>query len=123
MLLVDDDVALLGPLGRSLRTSCDVTTEQGARAALARIEAGEHYDVILCDVQMPELTGPELHAVVLEAHPDVARRFIFITGGLDDPEIRRAISRTGCLALAKPAWRADILAAIDALAASLASGL
>jgi CheY-like chemotaxis protein len=37
--------------------------------------------VILCDLMMPELTGAELHAELVELAPDQARRMIFITGG------------------------------------------
>lgn len=123
MLLVDDDVALFAPLARSLRTTCEVTTESDPREALRRLESGQRFDAILCDVQMPELSGPELHAAVLAAHPDQARRFVFLTGGLDVPEIRRSVTRTGRRVLAKPARRAELLAAIEEVVASEGSGL
>ena len=58
-----------------------VTVVTRAREALARIGAGEHFDVILCDVMMPELTGMDFHALLREARPDPADQVIFLSGG------------------------------------------
>jgi len=52
-----------------------------AGAALGRIEAGERYDVILCDLMMPQMTGMELHEALRLRDPALAARVVFITGG------------------------------------------
>ena len=56
--------------------------------ALARITAGERFDVILCDLMMPHMTGMDLHAALAGAVPEQAERMIFMTGGAFTPSAR-----------------------------------
>ena len=81
MLLIDDEYLVGAAIARALREDHAVDVVMDARAALARIEAGEAYDVILCDLLMPVMTGMDLHAEVMRVDPRLARRFIFMTGG------------------------------------------
>jgi signal transduction histidine kinase/CheY-like chemotaxis protein len=81
ILIVDDEASFVNSLRRVFAIEHDVTTAGSGRHALARIQAGERFDVILCDLMMPEMTGAELHAVLGEIAPDQARRMIFVTGG------------------------------------------
>ena len=60
VLVVDDDPTIGNTVARVLRAH-EVVLLSSPRAALARIEAGERFDVVLCDLMMPELTGMELH--------------------------------------------------------------
>ncbi len=80
VLLIDDDPKLLRATARMLRGICDVTPVESARAALELIRK-ETFDTILCDVLMPDLSGPELHAIVQRERPGAADRFVFISGG------------------------------------------
>src|SRR5262249_32951728 len=65
-LLIDDDPRLLRSVKRSLARTYDVETCEGGTAALAVLAAGHRFDVILCDLHMPDLTGMELHRHVGE---------------------------------------------------------
>src|SRR5262249_40374767 len=61
ILLIDDEAAL----GRSLRSLLaphdEVVPVTRARDALDRLERGESFDVIVCDLMMPEISGIELY--------------------------------------------------------------
>ncbi|MCB9686133.1 MAG: response regulator [Alphaproteobacteria bacterium] len=82
VLLVDDEPALLRSLQRVLARRHDVQTAGSADEALRIIEEGARFDLVLCDVQMPRMSGLDLLARLTERHPDVARRVTLITGGL-----------------------------------------
>ncbi len=81
MLLVDDEVMFAGSLRRLFSSEHDVTVVSSGRHALDRIAGGERFDVILCDLMMPEINGVELHAELRRVAPDQADGMIFLTGG------------------------------------------
>ncbi|HSN91268.1 MAG TPA: ATP-binding protein [Anaeromyxobacteraceae bacterium] len=81
LLLVDDEPLVTSSLVRSLGSEHWLTVSGSGREALARIEAGERFDVILCDLMMPEMTGMELHAELARLLPDQAARVVLMTGG------------------------------------------
>ena len=57
VLVVDDEQMLCNAIERILGADHDVTTVTSAREALSRLGAGERFDLILCDLMMPEMTG------------------------------------------------------------------
>ncbi len=65
------------------RDSSD-TSARSRRRPTARLQS-ERFDVVLCDLMMPEMTGMELYARVCETLPDRAGRFLFMTGGAFTP--------------------------------------
>jgi len=81
ILAIDDEPLVGVAVRRALAAEHDVVTETSARAALDRLDAGERFDVILCDLMMPEKSGMELHAELARAAPDLAGRIVFLTGG------------------------------------------
>jgi CheY-like chemotaxis protein len=81
LLLVDDEPLVTSALTRALRPWHRVTVSGSGRDALARLRGGERFDLILCDLMMPEMTGMELHAELVRVAPDQAARLVFVTGG------------------------------------------
>jgi len=81
-ILVIDDEPVVGRVAqRILAAEHDVSLLASAHAARDRLVAGERYDLILCDLMMPELSGMALHAEVVALAPEQARRMVFVTGG------------------------------------------
>jgi CheY-like chemotaxis protein len=71
---------------RMLREDVDVDVVTDGKQGLARLcDEGIEYDTILCDLMMPEMTGMELHSLVAERKPSLAKRFVFMTGGAFTP--------------------------------------
>jgi len=81
VLVIDDDRAFLDMTCRILRLDHDVVGTHDPGEALGRIERGERFDVILCDLMMPTMSGVDLHAAIARFAPHVARRILFLTAG------------------------------------------
>ncbi len=88
-------------LKRSLR-DYDVVALDDARGALARFVAGERFDVIFCDLMMPEMTGMDLHEEVLRVAQDQAERMVFMTGGAITTRARDFVAASPNPVLDKP---------------------
>ncbi|MBX3201757.1 MAG: response regulator [Labilithrix sp.] len=102
ILIVDDEPMILGAIVRSLGGAHDVTTLESAREALTRIEAGERYDVIVCDLMMPQMTGMDLHAELEARTPEMAERMVFMTGGVFTSRARTFLDTIPNQRLEKP---------------------
>lgn len=108
-LAVDDDALICLAYERLLRDRHDVVLAGGGREAERLIEeAGGAFDVVLCDLLMPEGDGRELHERVAARWPAPARRFVFVSGLMSEPGWRAFLAGASNLRLAKPFGR-DVL--------------
>ena len=117
ILIVDDEDAIAASLRRSLPGHA-IETVPGAAAALRRLTEDPRFDVVLCDMMMPELTGPELYRRACEAHPVLRSRFIFMTGGAFVPGSGAIVATSGCCVLEKPFDRARLERAVQEVASA-----
>ena len=102
VLVVDDEPLVGRALRRSLEEEHEVVLVTSAREALLRLNAGEQFDAILCDIMMPEMTGYELYDQLLGSARDQARRMIFVTGGAFTPKARDFLDRVENKRVEKP---------------------
>jgi ligand-binding sensor domain-containing protein/CheY-like chemotaxis protein len=103
VLIVDDDPLVSSALRRTLAREHEVEVVVSSRRALEMLTAPEDsYDVILCDLMMPELTGMELHAQLERAKPERARRMVFVTGGAYTPVAKEFLERVSNPRVEKP---------------------
>jgi signal transduction histidine kinase/CheY-like chemotaxis protein len=124
VLAVDDEALLLKAFRRMLGETHEVTTALGGLEALQALERDATYDVILCDLQMPELSGMGVYEAVQRRWPALADRFVFITGGAFSPDAKRFLEQSVIAVIQKPFRVEDVLALIerkvrDAAAAAL----
>jgi PAS domain S-box-containing protein len=118
ILLLEDDTAL-----RSLEE--EILVEAGYRVivaagpeeALATVGAlPDQIDLLVSDVVMPGMSGPELAAKLLERRPEL--KVLYISGYTADAMPRRGIRETGARLLDKPftteAILREVRAALDA---------
>ena len=80
ILVIDDEPMMLRALTRML-SGHDVVAVDRAEDALARLDRGERFDVIVSDLMMPTMTGMGFYEALLARSPAVARQVVFITGG------------------------------------------
>ena len=81
-VLVIDDEPLVGQMvARALGSDAQVVTTTSARQALDVLSRDEAFDRIVCDLMMPEMSGPELCAELTRTAPQLLPRLIFMTGG------------------------------------------
>lgn len=116
VLLVDDDYALLRAMTRSLQEHLECVAETSGEAAIARIRAGEHFDAVLLDVVMPGIDGVDTWKAIGAISPEIARRTVFMSGGVRVEERRSALHDSGQPLLPKPTELSAILAALRAMA-------
>jgi signal transduction histidine kinase len=102
VLVVDDEPMLCRAIERILGTSHHVTSVTSAKDALARIGGGERFDVILCDLMMPEMSGMDLYDEVRRSAPGQAEKFIFMSGGAFTDNSRAFLARLPNDAIDKP---------------------
>jgi signal transduction histidine kinase len=102
ILVIDDEPLLAIALQRCLARDHDVTCLHRAREAIERVERGEHFDVILSDLMMPEITGMELHDELLKIAPEQAAAMVFLTGGAFTTHAREFLDRVPNQRLEKP---------------------
>ncbi|MBV9948561.1 MAG: hybrid sensor histidine kinase/response regulator [Myxococcales bacterium] len=102
ILVVDDEPIVCFSLQRLLSSEGEVVAETSAREALARIERGERFDVILCDLLMPEMDAPTIYEALRTAAPGQAERMVFVTGGAFTMRARDFLARVPNERLSKP---------------------
>ena len=102
LLIIDDEPAVGRSIARALKHVCDSTTVTGGAAALSRLAAGERYDLVLCDVMMPEMTGIELYEILRERHTNILARMFFMTGGVFSDEAADFLDALSTPPLQKP---------------------
>lgn len=115
VLVVDDEESNAALVRRVLAgVGYDAESTTLSRRALAMIEHTA-YDAVVCDVRMPELSGQELYGRVCQIRPEMARRFIFITGDIDGVETREFLDQSRCSYFMKPFNLERLTAAVDIL--------
>ena len=112
VLLVDDEPLIGRTVERMLAGEHEVVSLTSASAALDRLTSGEHFDVILCDLMMPEMTGMELYDALGERAPALRSRMVFLTGGAFTPAAEAFLERVARPCVNKPFGIAELRAAI-----------
>jgi signal transduction histidine kinase/ActR/RegA family two-component response regulator len=114
VLAIDDEALLLKAFQRMLISHHDIETKLGAREALRYFGQDRRFDAVLCDLQMPDMSGVELYMTVKQQWPSLAERFIFITGGAFSPEARRFLEDPTITCINKPFQLRELLELIEA---------
>ncbi|WP_309896154.1 ATP-binding protein [Archangium sp.] len=102
VLVIDDEPMLCSAVERILRAHHDVVLTTLAAEALPRLEAGEQFDLILCDLMMPRMNGMDFHAALQRLRPDLTGRVIFLTGGAFTQQAKAFLERVPNRRVEKP---------------------
>jgi two-component system, cell cycle sensor histidine kinase and response regulator CckA len=101
VLVIDDEPAIRGALRRILRAHEVVEADSGERAR-ELLAADQGFDVILCDMMMPNVSGVDVHKWLLAEHPELARKLVFVTGGAFTPNARQYLEQVDNVRVEKP---------------------
>jgi signal transduction histidine kinase len=115
VLVVDDEPAIGAAIRRVLAPEHDVAVLASAREALESIAGGEHFDVVLCDLMMPQMTGMDLHAELTKVAPDQAQRMVLLTGGTFTAAASQFLDRVPNPRVEKPFDAASLRALVRGL--------
>lgn len=113
ILLIDDEPAILRAYRRVLEPSYSVTVATTAKAAFDLLDDGSSFDAVICDVNMPELSGVEFYRRLELRDPDLARRVVFCSGGVFGEATREFIEATRNPVLHKPLAPEALLDAVN----------
>lgn len=97
ILVVDDRPDVAKAIARML-SNHDTATETDPRQAVARVEHGERFDIVLCDLNMPDMNGREVSDRLVHAHDPPAPIVLMMSGG----ENVDSLFATGRAVLIKP---------------------
>ncbi|MEM9068688.1 MAG: ATP-binding protein, partial [Myxococcota bacterium] len=111
VLVVDDDPMVLRTISRALRRH-RVDTTSDPEEGLVRLET-ETYDIVLCDIMMPNITGIEVYQRSAERDAELATRFLFMTGGAFSPESQAFLQSKERPLLFKPFRSEELVALIN----------
>jgi CheY-like chemotaxis protein len=112
ILVVDDEAHVAGVLAEMLAVDGHrIDVAQNGALALDRLRQGA-YDLVLSDIRMPELDGLGLYQEVRRLHPEMSRRFVFLTGDRLSAETGRFLATAGAPSLAKPFHLDEVLSVV-----------
>lgn len=114
-VLVIDDAAALALLMVALLANDDVQVAESAEAGLLALAEAD-FDVILCDVGLPGMSGLDLYRQLEVERPELVRRLAFITGGGFDPDTRRSLEEIAAPILRKPFQAPELRRLVDQMA-------
>ena len=111
VLIIDDDERLRDVLALVLSDDCEVTLAASGAEAFEHL-ARSPFDVIVCDLSMPRMSGAQIHAALTEQDPDAAARMVIVTGGAYSNASEEFLRRSGCPQVPKPFTPTELMGAI-----------
>ncbi|WP_437738848.1 hybrid sensor histidine kinase/response regulator [Sorangium sp. So ce1335] len=118
VLVVEDEASLARALSEQLGRVHQVSIAPSADAAMGMLAGGQRFDVVLCDLRMPGMSGDVFYTRLRESDPALAQGFIFMTGVGFGADVERFLASSGRPLLEKPFSAEDALSAIAEVVSS-----
>ena len=94
ILCIYDEPLIAGAVRRLLAREHDVEVAGSGREAQQLLEQDRDFDLVLCDLMMPDVSGAELFHWIKQRWPALAARVVFISGGAFTPTARKLLEQT-----------------------------
>lgn len=121
VLVIDDEPGVANSLRAMLEAHHEVKSVESAREGLKILLADEEFDIVFCDLVMPELSGMDLYYALELNRPKKAARVVFMTGGVFTTEAEKFLAQVKNRRIEKPFSLARVeqllVEAVDANAA------
>jgi DNA-binding NtrC family response regulator len=118
ILIIDDEPLLGQTLRFAFQEKHDVEVAASGRDALERLAKDSSYDLVLCDLMMPDVSGEHVFLAVSEHAPGLVPRFVFMTGGAFTERAQEFLSRFPGRQLEKPFNIEEVEVLLSELAAA-----
>lgn len=113
ILVIDDELSILDFIERLLtRNSWQVVTTSQARHALELV-AERQFDLILCDMKMPDMDGSSFYAALQQRYGAERKRVVVMTGDTSNERTEEFLRTHNLPVLRKPFTSTDLLQALD----------
>lgn len=115
VLIIDDDGFLLEALTAVISTKYITTSKLEATEALDLIIAGNEFDVIICDLMMPNMDGIEFYNRLKMVKSHLCENVMFLTGGSFTDRADEFLSQPGIKFSQKPIRSRELLGIIEGI--------
>jgi len=102
ILIIDDEPLLGQTLRFAFQDKHDVEVASSGREALERLGTDADFDLVLCDLMMPDVSGEHVYRAVSEKTPGLLPRFVFMTGGAFTERAQEFLAQFSGRQLEKP---------------------
>ncbi len=102
VFVVDDDPIFSRSLRRGLKPHDVRTAASASEGEMVLLDPSYFPDLVVCDVFLPGAHGDVLHQRIKAKRPDVASRFVFVTGAALGKDEANYLKLSGCPTLLKP---------------------
>jgi CheY-like chemotaxis protein len=102
VLVVDDEQALLAVYRRVLEPSHEVVAVTSGAEAIRTIERDSAFDLVICDVMMPDMDGPSFYHRLAQRSPELVRKLVFCSGGAFTASARQFVDSIPNMCFQKP---------------------
>lgn len=116
ILIIDDDRPVAAAIAFELEAH-DVVVAESGREALEILRREKDFDLILCDLMMPEVTGMDVYESIRLLDPALLQRVVLMTGGAFTSRAREFLSKVSASVIEKPFQTGELLAIVDATTA------
>lgn len=113
VLVIDDEQLLGQTIQLGLEDTMDVQLETSGEKGLARLLSEDPFELVLCDLSLPDLSGIDIYARASEAKPEIKDRFVVMTGGAVTSESRDFLENYQGHLLNKPFTLSQVESLID----------
>lgn len=113
ILVVDDEEQVRSIMNKILSRKHKVVAVSSGAEALELLQIDRDFDLILCDLMMPNVSGIDLHQWLIKDHPNLASRLIFATGGAFTPKARDYLAKVNVQRVDKPFSAKKLLMVVE----------
>jgi signal transduction histidine kinase/CheY-like chemotaxis protein len=114
ILIIDDDRPVAAALALEL-SAHDVVVAESGREALEILRHDKDFDVILCDLMMPEISGMDVYEALRLLDPTLLDRVVLMTGGAFTARARQFLTEVDTPMIEKPFHPGQLHALVNAL--------
>ncbi|MFN4180646.1 MAG: ATP-binding protein, partial [Armatimonadota bacterium] len=115
ILVIDDETSIVAVLKAMLSREGHKVEVANDGMEAQRLLMEHDYDVVLCDLKMPKLRGDQLYEWLQIHKPNLAFRFVVMTGDFLSPTTQKALQEWGVPVLHKPFRMDELMALIKQL--------
>ena len=105
VLIIDDDMSVRMAMARYFkRRAWDATEAVDAESAMQMLapNEGAEFDVVICDLRMPRVSGIDLYRWMVRERPDTVSRLAFSTGDAEGRDVAEFLEEASRPVLPKP---------------------
>jgi two-component system, cell cycle sensor histidine kinase and response regulator CckA len=114
ILIIDDDRPVAAAIAFELAAH-DVVVAESGREALELLRREASYDLILCDLMMPDVTGMDVYKALSTIAPEMLDKVVLMTGGAFTAQARQFIADVNAPLLEKPFHTGQLVALVDGI--------